>query len=168
MPSTHDAFISYSHAADGALAPVLERGMERLAKPTFKLRAIDVFRDQTSLSASPGVWSGIVDHLAGSRWFIVLASPRFAASPWCQKELRWWLDTHGTERLLVVLTEGDIAWDDAAADFDWARTTALPQAVAAGRFAEVPLAVDLRWVRSAVGTLDARDPRLGVRAPVAG
>lgn len=172
MPATHDAFVSYSHAADGALAPVLERGLERLAKPTFKLRAIDVFRDQTSLSASPGVWSGIVDHLAGSRWFIVLASPQSAASAWCQKELRWWLDTHGTERLLVVLTEGAIAWDDAAGDFDWAATTALPQGVAAGRFAEVPLYVDLRWVRD-VGTLDARDPRLraawlDLAAPVRG
>lgn len=160
MPSTHDAFISYSHESDGALAPVLERGLERLARPTFKLRAIDVFRDQTSLSASPGVWSGIVDHLAGSCWFVVLASPRFAASPWCQKELRWWLDTHGTGRLLIVLTDGAVVWDDAAGDFDWALTTALPREVAAGRFAEVPLYVDLRWVRDASGTPDVRDPRL--------
>jgi len=108
MTFTHDAFISYSHAADGALGPVLERGLERLARPTFKLRAIDVFRDQTGLAASPGVWSGIVEHLAGSRWFILLASPRSAASVWCQKEIRWWLDTHGTERLLLVLTEGTV------------------------------------------------------------
>lgn len=160
LPFAHDAFISYSHQSDSALAPVLERGLERLARPTFKLRAIDVFRDQTSLSASPGVWSGIVDHLAGSRWFIVLASPRSADSPWCRKELRWWLDTHGTERLLIVLTEGSIAWDEAQGDFDWALTTALPREVASGRFAEIPLYVDLRWVRELSGTPDARDPRL--------
>ncbi len=160
MPFTHDAFISYSHEADGALAPVLERGLEQLARPPFKLRAIDVFRDQTSLSASPGVWSGIVEHLAGSRWLIVLASPGFAASPWCRRELRWWLDAHGSERLLTVLTGGDLVWDDAAADFDWAQTTALPREVVSGRFAEVPLYVDLRRVPGAAGTLDARDPRL--------
>lgn len=172
MTFTHDAFISYSHAADGALGPVLERGLEGLARPTFKLRAIDVFRDQTGLAASPGVWSGIVEHLAGSRWFILLASPRSAASLWCQKEIRWWLDTHGTERLLLVLTEGSVEWDDGAGDFDWARTTALPREVVAGRFKEVPLYVDLRWVREA-GTPDARDPRLraawlDLAAPVRG
>ena len=172
MTVSHDAFISYSHDADGALAPVLERGLERLARPTFKLRAIDVFRDQTGLSASPAVWSGIVDHLAGSRWFIFLASPRSAASTWCQKEVRWWLDQHGAERLLVVLTDGVIEWDDAAGDFDWACTTALSREVVAGRFPEVPLYVDLRWVRDA-GALDARDPRLraaflDLAAPVRG
>jgi hypothetical protein len=53
MPITHDAFVSYSHAADSELAPALEQGLEKLAKPILALRALDVFRDQTSLSASP-------------------------------------------------------------------------------------------------------------------
>lgn len=159
MPVSHDAFMSYSHEADVALAPALERGLERLARPMFQLRAIDVFRDQTSLSASPGVWSGILEHLSGSRWFIFLASPGAAGSPWCCKELRWWLDECGIARLLVVLTEGSIEWDEAVGDFDWSRTTALPREVVTGRFAEVPLYVDLRWARDA-GRIDARDPRL--------
>ena len=39
--AVHDAFISYSQSADGQLASALERGLESLAKPLFRLRAID-------------------------------------------------------------------------------------------------------------------------------
>ncbi len=56
MPQKHDAFISYSHGVDATLAADLERGLERLAKPTFRLRAMDVFRDKSSLAAAPGLW----------------------------------------------------------------------------------------------------------------
>jgi hypothetical protein len=50
----YDAFISYSHAADGALAPALQRGLHRLAKPWYALR---VYRDETNLAADPGMWT---------------------------------------------------------------------------------------------------------------
>jgi hypothetical protein len=55
----HDAFISYSHAADGEFAPRLETALQRFAKPWFKLRALDVFRDAANLNLSAGperVW----------------------------------------------------------------------------------------------------------------
>ena len=154
----HDAFLSYSQSADGRLAPALETGLERLAKPLFRLRAIDVFRDKTGLSASPGLWSGIVEHLERSRWLVFLASPQAALSPWCTKELLWWLDRHCTQRLLIVLTAGTLVWDATGNDLDWAHTNALPQA-ARGRFAEEPLYVDLRWAQSET-LVGHRDPRL--------
>jgi hypothetical protein len=43
-----------------------------------------------------------------------------------------------------VLTGGTLAWDAAAADWDWERTTALSPRLR-GRFDEEPLFVDLRW-----------------------
>jgi hypothetical protein len=43
--SGYDAFISYSHALDGALAPALQTGLERFAKPWYRPRALRVFRD---------------------------------------------------------------------------------------------------------------------------
>ena len=147
MPRTHDAFISYSHSADNALAPALESALERLAKPTFKLRAIDVFRDKTSLSASPALWTGIVEHLSGSRWFLLLASPQAAASPWCNKEIQWWLANRDSSTMLIAVTGGDIVWDAASGDFDWSRTTALPPSLR-GQFKEEPFYCDLRWARS--------------------
>jgi hypothetical protein len=41
MPS--DAFVSYSHRADFALAAAVEKGLEKLAKPLFSIRAMEVF-----------------------------------------------------------------------------------------------------------------------------
>jgi hypothetical protein len=114
MTLRHDAFISYSHAADSRLAEALERGLEKLAKPLLKLHALDVFRDQTSLTASPALWPGIVTHLSVSDWFLFLASPTSAASVWCGKEVQWWLENRSPNRMLMLLTEGDITWDAAA------------------------------------------------------
>jgi len=49
----YDAFVSYSHAADDLLAPRLQTGLQRFAKPWWKRRALHIFRDESSLSASP-------------------------------------------------------------------------------------------------------------------
>ena len=156
--ATHDAFISYRQASEAGLAAALERGLEHFAKPLFRLRAIDVFRDKTGLAASPGLLSALESHLTGSRWFIYLASPDSAASPWCTKELQWWLDHHGTQRLLVVVADGELVWTPGGAEFDWTQTTALPEAVR-GRWPEEPLWVDLRWTHKEAD-LRPRDARL--------
>jgi WD40 repeat protein len=169
MPQRHDAFISYSHENDAALAAALETGLERLAKPIFRLRAIDVFRDKSSLAAAPGLWSGIQDHLTASKGFLLMASPASAASSWCNKEIAWWLEHQGATTVLIVLTEGEIVWDAHAADFDWSRTTALSAALR-GRFSEEPLYVDLRWARddtrSTSGDARFRDAILDLAAPI--
>jgi hypothetical protein len=47
------AFMSYSHAVDDHLAPAIQSALHRFAKPWYRLRAIRVFRDRTSLSATP-------------------------------------------------------------------------------------------------------------------
>jgi TIR domain len=86
----YDAFISYSHAADGSLAPALQHGLQTLAKPLYQRKALWVFRDQTNLAATPGLWSTIEEALAASRFFVLLASPAAAESPWVQQELDWW------------------------------------------------------------------------------
>ena len=52
----YDAFISYAHDADAVFAPVLQRGLQHLAKPWNRRRAMEVFRDETSLAVSPGLW----------------------------------------------------------------------------------------------------------------
>jgi len=141
----YDAFISYSHAADGVLAPALEHGLERLARPWYRLRAMAVFRDQSDLALTPHLWSTIVTKLDQSRYLVVLASPESAASAWVNKEVSHWCDTRGTEQLLLVVTGGEIAWDDATNDFTAGSTAILP--ALRGRFAEEPLYHDLRWAR---------------------
>ena len=60
--AVYDGFISYSHAADDLLAPRLQAGLQRFAKPWWKRRALRIFRDESSLSANPHLWSSIIRH----------------------------------------------------------------------------------------------------------
>jgi hypothetical protein len=71
---SYDAFISYAHA-DAVFAPALQRGLQHLAKPWNRRRAMEVFRDETSPAVSPGLWPAIRAALDASRWFVLLASP---------------------------------------------------------------------------------------------
>src|SRR5262249_7330513 len=81
----YEAFVSYSHAVDGQLAPALQSALHGLAKPWYRLRALRVFRDKTSLSANPGLWPSIERALAESEFFLLLASPEAAHSPWVER-----------------------------------------------------------------------------------
>jgi WD40 repeat protein len=152
----HDAFMSYSHAADGELAPRLEHALERLAKPWYRRRALSVFRDTTGLSANPHLWAAICSELDQSRKFILLASPQAAASEWVGKELERWLETKPADDILIVLTEGRLRWDEQTSDFDREQSSAMPPRLF-GAFAGEPLYVDLSWARTEQD-LDLRHP----------
>jgi WD40 repeat protein len=140
----YHAFISYSHAADGMLAPALQAGLQRLAKPWFRLPVIKIFRDQTSLSANPALWSEIERNLDASEYFVLMASDVAARSVWVQRELAWWMANRPIERVLIVVTDGEIRWNSDTTDFDWPVTTCLPMNLK-GSFREEPLYVDMRW-----------------------
>src|SRR5829696_491969 len=142
----YDAFISYSHAADGKLAPALQSALQRFAKPWYRRRALRIFRDQTSLAATPELWPTIQAALDDARYFLLLASPEATASKWVRREVAHWLATKPPGRLLIVLTGGELLWDEARNDFDRSGTTALPDELA-GVFPAEPLWVDLRWAR---------------------
>ena len=153
----YKAFISYSHAADGKLAPALQTGLERYAKPWYRLRALRTFRDKTGLAVTPELWGSIQTALESSDYFILLASPAAAQSKWVRQELEFWLENRSTDHLLIVLTDGDIVWDSQADDFDWDKTNALPQ-LQKKHFKGEPNYLDLRWAR--VDTdLSIRRPR---------
>ncbi|SDG30504.1 WD40 repeat [Lentzea fradiae] len=131
----YDAFISYSRALDGTLAPALQRGVQRFAKPWNRLRATRVFLDDASLSANPGLWTSIENALSRSRWLVLLASPEAAASEWVGRELDWWLEHKSAQSILVVLTSGEYA-------------QSVPARVRKA-LGEEPRWVDLRQLRSA-------------------
>jgi TIR domain-containing protein/WD40 domain-containing protein len=146
---TYKAFVSYSHAADNQLAPMLQSALQKFAKPFYKLRAIDIFRDKTSLHLTPELWPEIQKAIRQSEFFILMASPESAKSDWVQREVVEWLtlkqDTPAN--LLLVLTDGSLEWDNDANDFDWQRTDALPQNLR-GKFKSEPFFSDLRWVKT--------------------
>jgi hypothetical protein len=66
--------------------------------------------------------------LSGARHFVLPASPSSARSEWVRKEITYWRAHRAHDTMFVVLTDGEIVWDDDA-DFDWAATTALPESL---------------------------------------
>jgi WD40 repeat protein len=145
----YDAFISYAHDGDEVFAQVLQRGLQHLAKPWNRRRAMEVFRDKTSLALSPGLWPSIQNALDASRWFVLLASPEAAWSHWVGEEITHWVSGKGTDRLLVVVTDGTWAWDDGSGDLSPA-STACPPALR-GVFPAEPTYLDMTWARRDAG-----------------
>jgi hypothetical protein len=142
----YDAFISYSHGKDRHIAAALQRAIQTLGKPWYRRRALWVFRDDTSLSAAPGLWGAIEQALSKSRYLILLASPEAADSAWVGKEVEYWLAHKSADTLLIALTGSDLAWDAHARDFHWSAATPLPP-VLKRRIADEPKWVDLRPFR---------------------
>ena len=156
----YDAFISYSHRLDAAITARLQAELQRFAKPWYRMRALQVFRDQTSLAASPHLWTTIEEALADSGWLILMASPESAQSAWVGREISWWRAHRPMNHLLIAVTGGELVWDETAADLDWAATTALSKETLGHAFSQEPRWVDLRWARDQAGSLRSADPRL--------
>jgi hypothetical protein len=152
-PTSYDGFLSYSHAADGLLAPRLQAGLQRFAKPWWKRRALRVFRDEASLSANPHLWSSITDALDDSEWFVLLLSPDAAQSEWVNREIDYWKGHRDPQKILPVVTDGTFGWSggDVAGD-------AVPESLL-GVFGDEPRWVDVRFARTET-QLDLRHTKL--------
>ena len=148
----YDAFVSYSHAKDKPIAAALQSVIQTLGKPWYRRRALRLFRDDTSLSATPGLWPSIEKSLGESRFLILLASPEAAASPWVGKEVAWWLGHKSIDTLLIALTDGKLSWDHEAGDFRWSEAMPLPP-ILRGKFPNDPRWINMRDYR------DGADPR---------
>ncbi len=111
------------------------------------MRAIHVYRDETDIPTTSALLPRIKDALRDSEFFVLLASPAAATSPWVQIEVDYWLSLNPAEKFLIVLTEGDEPiWDQAAGDFFWNKNTSLPSTLK-NRFKDEPKFTDLRWAR---------------------
>ena len=142
----YDAFLSYAHESDARVADRLRWGLQRLGRPFWRTSPrLRVFLDKTTMSANSALWPSICSALDRSEWFVLLASPASARSRWVGRELERWLATKPVDRLLVVVTDGTVVWDDEAGDIDLERSTALHPALA-GAFTHEPRLTDLRWV----------------------
>ncbi len=153
----YNAFISYSHTADGTVAAALQSGLRSFARPWYKLRALHIFRDQTNLAVNPALWSSIRDALDQSSFFILLASPEAASSPWVAREAEYWISKNGTSHVLIVLTGGTLQWDRTSSCFPSQSTSSLPASLLRS-FPEEPLFLDLRWARDGGRPLHLREP----------
>lgn len=163
----YDAFISYSHKKDRPIAAALQTVLQTLGKAWWQRRKLRIFRDETSLSATPELWPSIERRLLASRFLILLASPEAAQSHWVNKELATWLSRPVKDdepRVpLIALTDGDLEWDAARSDFSWTSTTPLPPTLKA-RFTTEPLWIDLREYRSGADRASRRNHDFATRA----
>ena len=149
----YDAFISYSHHLDGALAPAIRSGLQRFARPALRPRALSVFCDKASLSLNESLRAGIEQALRQARTFVLLASPESAASPWVRREVMFWQQHCAGRPIFIVRTGGELIWDGVRGRFD-ERSTALPSCLH-DWFASEPNWLDL-------STVDRRE-RLSLR-----
>jgi WD40 repeat protein len=171
-PSTplykYQAFISYSHRADSAFARRLQRLIERLAKPWYRRRSIALFRDETDLAVNPGIWPKLVEALDASEHLVLFGSPSAAESDWVTREVEHWKSKRDPSRLIIALTDGAVVWDEAAQDFDWNQTNALPRSLA-GAFKNEPLWADFRGATSATNDAgEFREPAIRLAAALRG
>jgi tetratricopeptide (TPR) repeat protein len=156
----YDAFISYSHAKDKPIAAALQSVIQKLGKPWHKRRALRVFRDDTSLSATPQLWPSIEQALSQSRYLLLLASPEAAASLWVGREVEYWLTHKSPDTLLIGVTDGTLSWNEKKGDFNWKPKPPLPPALK-GRFPAEPKWVDLSAYRDGADPRDTRFLELG-------
>jgi hypothetical protein len=137
------AFISYSHATDKELGPLLQEGVEKFAKPWYRSRARRVFLDNSVLAAESDLTQAILDGLAQAENFLLLASPASAESTWVDEEVAWWMENRDPAKLFVLVTDGEVEWRNGVL----AHGSALPKVL---HDIPEPRCVDLREVRAAV------------------
>jgi hypothetical protein len=158
--AAYDAFISYSHLKDKPIASALQSVIQTLGKAWYTRRSLRIFRDDTSLSATPHLWPTIETALGDSRFLILLASFESARSIWVGKEVAYWLEHKSTDTLLIAVTDGELAWQPGATDFTWSDTTPLPE-VLKGCFPHELKWVDLRAYRGGASKRDLKFMELG-------
>jgi hypothetical protein len=85
----YQAFISYSHEADGPRAAALLQTLEQIARPWYRARSLRMFCDDADLAVAFGLETEIYKALAQSEWLILLASPKSDGSVRVAKEVKW-------------------------------------------------------------------------------
>lgn len=153
--SDYDAFVSYSRGASASLALDLQRGIQKYAKPWNRLRAARVFRDDSNMSANPGLWSAIQAGLQSSEWFILVATPEAARSEYVDREVSWWVRNRGVARFLLVKGAGEFVWDANRSAFVVGSSSSIPPTLA-DAFEEEPRWVDMSWYHDSSDTSDPR------------
>lgn len=116
MSLHYNAFISYRHAPlDTKVASEVQKQLERFRIPAAirrqtGIRRIDrIFRDKEELSLTSDLNETIENALQNAEFLIVICSRSTKESIWVQREIEFFLKTHGRNRILTVVAEGEPA-----------------------------------------------------------
>ena len=114
MEQKYCAFISYRHVSpDSDIAKALHTAIETygipgsIKKRTGRKNMGKVFRDQEELPLSADLGADIEAALDKSDWLVCVCSPRYLESLWCMREVEYFLEHKGRDRILAVLAEGE-------------------------------------------------------------
>ncbi len=113
-PVKYDAFISYRHCPfDSCVAAKLHKKLEHYHIPriirqlTGRKKISRIFRDKEELPLSSNLTQKIYDALDHSEYLILICSPESKASLWVQREVSYFIEKHGRERVLTVVIQGE-------------------------------------------------------------
>ncbi len=163
----YKAFISYRHVSpDQDAAKKLHTLIENYPVPADLKKSLGisrmgrVFRDQEELPLSKDLGADIRTALDHSEWLIVMCSPRYLESKWCNAELDHFIETGKRDHILPILVEGEP---------DEAFPPQLRYEEVNGRVVEIePLAADIRADSTAGSLKKLKNEKLRVLAPMLG
>ena len=123
-----DVFISYSHDPSRTLAFALHDSLEKLSRNWYSFRALNVFLDRSSLGPTMRLEKELESIVSRSEWLVCICSENAAKSDPVTKELNWYIERNGVEKLILIVDDGVICWDREAKSFSQT-TTNIPNEV---------------------------------------
>ncbi|MEV4516088.1 DUF4232 domain-containing protein [Dactylosporangium sp. NPDC049525] len=164
-------FISYSHGADDEAAAAIQWGLRRMARPWYRLHALKVFRDRTSLPNSASLMTQLKEAVERSDYLILVASKKSAESAYVNAEVEHFLTHRPMSHLFIAVTEAALPWDARTGRFAPEAEAYLPP-VLRQRTQTEPHWADLRTIENLAAPSFANEPFkrviAGLAAPVHG
>ncbi len=78
-----------------------------MARPWYRLSALNVYRDRSSMGANPALNSSLQAAIEKSRFFLLLLSPAALTSSWVCDEVTYWFSLERKDRLIIAVIEGE-------------------------------------------------------------
>ncbi len=164
---SYKAFISYRHTSpDQEIASKLHTLIETYSVPRDIRASLGiqkmgrVFRDQEELPLSKDLGADIRKALDNSEWLIVVCSPRYLESKWCNAELDYFIELGRRDHILPILVEGEP---------DQSFPPQVRFEEVDGRIVEIePLAADVRGADLSESLKKLQNEKLRILAPMLG
>src|ERR1044072_263872 len=161
---TYDVFCSHSGFPE--ITELLCKKVERVGAPPWRFKNLKVFLDLNETRTGELLPQSISEAIQNSKYFLLLASKAAAQSPWVAKEVSMWLKSKPASRILIVVLEGTVKWDEDSNDFDWAATNCLPK-ILSGKYRGEPSRASLGHILPGTLTKTDRQRLLQAAASVA-
>ena len=114
MSYTYSAFISYRHLpTDAAAAKAVQRALEtfriprEIRKRTGRKKLNRCFRDQDEMPLADDLGASIKKALNESEWLVVICTPDLPLSPWCLREVEYFIGIGRKAYIIPVLVTGE-------------------------------------------------------------